>query len=109
MKKLFLMMVLSVFTIGMNAQNKTTTDSKKTDKATVSTDVKYCCPKCDYCDTKAGKCPTHNIDLVKTGTYYCPTCGTTSAKACKCPKCGMDMKKMECKKTDPNKTKTDSK
>ena len=100
MKKLFLMMALSIFAIGMNAQNKTTTDTKKTAKA----EVKYCCPKCDYCDTKPGKCPTHNVDLVKTGTYYCEKCGTTSATACKCPKCGMDMKKMECKKTDDKKS-----
>ena len=104
------MMALSIFAIGMNAQDKSTkTDAKKTEKKEVKAEAKFCCPKCDYCAAVAGKCPTHNVNLVKSGTYYCEGCGTTSGKACKCSKCGMDMKKMECKKMDEDKKKVESK
>ena len=102
MKNIFLIIALAVCTIG-NAQTKATTDKNQTEKKSEKKEAKYCCPKCDYCDTKAGKCPTDNVALVKSGTYYCEADGTTCDKACKCPKCGMDMKKMECKKKDAKK------
>lgn len=59
--------------------------------------TQYCCPKCDYCRTKAEICPTHNRVLIKDGTCYCDYCKSKSDKECQCAKCGKQMKKMECK------------
>lgn len=98
-------MALSIFAIGMNAQDRTTKDQNELKQQKMEDAVQYCCPKGDFCDTKPGKCPKDNLDLIKAGTYYCEKCATTNDKQCKCPVCDMDMKKMECKKMDPDKNK----
>lgn len=102
MKKLFLILALAIFTIGVNAQEKTPIDADKMEQKQVE---KYQCSKCDYFDTKAGKCPTHYIDLVKEGTYCCASCNMSCELACKCPKCGLQMVQMECKKPQDPKIK----
>ena len=86
-------MVASIVTYAQAAQNP---GQKKGAVKEEKKEVNYCCPKCDFCDTKSGKCPTHNAELVKEGTYYCEACGTTAGKAGKCPKCSKEMKKMQC-------------
>ena len=102
MKKLILFIALTIFTVGMYAQEKSKIEPNKMEQTKVE---KYQCPKCDFFDTKAGKCPTHQFDLVKEGTYCCSMCNMTCELACTCPKCGIEMKKMECKKAVPD-TKT---
>lgn len=84
----------------MNLQEMKTSDDNKPI-------IKYCCPQCDYCSTKAEICPTHNRVLIKDGMCYCDYCKSKSDKECTCSKCGVKMKKMECKpiidKTDTTK------
>ena len=71
MKKLFLVITLSIFAIGMNAQDRTTKDQNEIKKQKTEEALQYCCPKGDYCDVKPGKCPVDHIDLIKSGAYYC--------------------------------------
>jgi hypothetical protein len=65
---------------------------------------KYCCPKCQHCDTKKGKCPNDNCEMCKSGSYCCNNCCNNGEKSGKCPKCGKDMKKMTCEKKETNNT-----
>lgn len=55
----------------------------------------YCCPKCDYCSTKAGMCPTHNSELAKKRVCYGDSCKLKSGNVCTCKKCA-HKRKMEC-------------
>lgn len=89
MKKIILIIAILSVTCGLKAQTNKEATKQTAEKK------EYCCPKCDHCSTTSGKCPTHNLDLVKNGNHYCEKCKTTSKKACKCSKCGKDMKKME--------------
>lgn len=92
-----------------------------------SSETKYCCPKCDYCSSKAETCPNHKIALEASATdlkYCCSKCdwtippvkgqcphsttslmkeGTLYCVYChdlggKCKKCGMEMMSIEIKK-----------
>jgi hypothetical protein len=58
-------------------------------------DLKYCCPKCNYTNSKIGDCPVDKIPLIKEGVYYCPLDYNTADKPGKCIKCGKALKKME--------------
>ena len=79
--------------------------AKSSDKsaATTTTAVKptpvtwYGCPKCDITAQKEGKCPKHNVTLIKDHSYFCPKCNMTADKAGKCTMDGTELVMMDCK------------
>jgi hypothetical protein len=95
MRKLFLIIVLCLVTISFNAQIDHPTSKETNDKKQEKAGTKYCCPKCDYCAIKKGKCPDHNCDLVKEGKHCCKDCKPNGDKAGKCKKCGKCKKEKE--------------
>jgi hypothetical protein len=107
MKKLVVIIAAILFGLNAFAQNEQPAQKKQENpkaKEAAKADLKYYCPKCFYCDSKSGKCLTHNSALVMLGQFYCPYCYVACCEANKttnqntCTKCGKDLKKMEAPK-----------
>ncbi len=104
MKKLVVIIAAILFALNAFAQTNPPVQKKQENlkpKEEAKSNLKYYCPKCFYCDSKSGKCLTHNIALVALGQFYCPYCYVACCDANKttkqntCTKCGKEMKKME--------------
>jgi len=96
---LLLIIALSIMTsIPMQGKNNQTLPKGETQNVEKKNILRYCCSKCNYCDIKIGKCPTHNCELIKEGMFFCESCNRTEEKICTCKKCKKTMKKMEHKK-----------
>lgn len=100
---LVLIIVVTLLAIPTPSKANPIINQEQPDKNSDKKEIKYCCPKCNFCETKNGKCPKHNCNLVKEGNCYCGTCNTTNEKAYTCPKCGKKMNHMECKKKEAKK------
>jgi|ERR1035437_4849415 hypothetical protein len=104
MKKLILVIAALSFAAIVSAQSSVTTPAASTTtkpataaaSATPTAVAWYGCPKCDFTAQKDGKCPTHNVALIKDHSYFCPKEGTVSDKAGKCTD-GTAMIMMDCK------------
>ncbi|MEI6816068.1 MAG: hypothetical protein WCL14_05620 [Bacteroidota bacterium] len=105
MKNLILALVAICFAAIVTAQNATpaaTTPAGKpatavpaSAKANPTPAVMFGCTKCDNVAPKEGKCPTHQVAMVKDHSYFCAD-GSVSEKAGKCAD-GKEMTMMDCK------------
>ena len=98
MKNSILISTLTIFSFGVFAQANITMVNNKFEQVQENTGKQFCCPKCDYCAPKEGKCPTHFIILIAEGNFYCDVCNITNDIGGNCTICGKEMKKLECKK-----------
>ena len=93
--KVLMIALFTILSIGLYAQQKTTSDSKTT-KAKTS-QVKYACPMHpEETADKPGKCSKCKMDLTEVKqadkAYICPMhADITSDKPGKCSKCKMDL------------------
>ena len=96
---LLLIIALSIMaSISIQGKNNQTLPEGVTQNHKKKNTLRYCCSKCNYCDIKTGKCPTHNCDLIKEGMFFCESCMRTEEKLCTCKKCKKTMKRMEHRK-----------
>jgi hypothetical protein len=96
---LLLIIALSIMaSISIQGKNNQTLPEGVTQNLKNKNTLRYCCSKCNYCDIKTSKCPTHKCDLIKEGMFFCESCMRTEEKLCTCKKCKKTMKRMEHKK-----------
>ena len=100
MKNLFTLLVAALICSSLIAQEKasatksdaatkqpaTTTVQKKKASVKKAVSANYWCSRCDYMIKKPGKCPKHNVTLVKEGNFFCiGDEAHASAKPVSCP------------------------
>ncbi|UKJ08450.1 hypothetical protein [Solitalea lacus] len=98
MKKLLLILLSCAFAQGVYAQEAPASPAKAGSHKHATSPAKFWCPKCEYSAPERGDCPTHNVALIKEGTYYCTEHNSeVSAQPGKCTQCNKKLTKMTAK------------
>jgi Heavy metal binding domain len=89
--KVVMMTLFTILSIGLFAQQKTSSETKQTKIKT--SQVKYACPMHpEETAVQPGKCSKCKMDLTEVKQYSCPMhADITSDKPGKCSKCKMDL------------------